>query len=126
MKMTLFIPFGAAVAIAFSALPVLADGDAGKGAQVYAQKCKACHSLKAGEHKMGPALAGVFGKKAGTTSYKRYRGLKGSTLIWNEKNLDGFLKSPIKFIGKKSRMKSRLKGVQNRADVIEYLKTLKQ
>ncbi len=125
MKMTRVIPFGAAVVIALSALPALAGGDAAKGKNIYAQKCKACHSLKAGDHKMGPSLAGVFGKKAGTTSYKRYRGLKGSTLIWNEKNLDGFLKNPIKFIGKKSRMKSRLKGAQNRADVIDYMKTLK-
>ena len=29
-------------------------------------KCKACHSLKAGKNKLGPSLAKLMGRKAGT------------------------------------------------------------
>jgi len=74
---------------------------------------------------MGPSLSGIFGNKAGATSFKKYRGLKGTDIVWNEANLDKFLADPRKFIGKKSGMKSRLKGAENRADVIAFLKTLK-
>jgi len=125
MKMTRFIPFGAAVTIAISALPAMADGNAAKGKNIYVKKCLACHTVKASRHKMGPSLAGIFGSKAGSTDFKRYKGLKGSDIVWNEENLDKFLANPRKFLGKKTGMKSRLKGAEKRADVIEYLKTLK-
>ena len=126
MTRTRIIPFGAAVVIALTALPALADGDAAKGKNIYAKKCLACHSLKAGDHKMGPSLAGIFGKKAGTSGFKKYKGLKGSDIVWNEENLEKFLANPRKFLGKKTGMNSRLKGADKRADVVEYLKTLKQ
>lgn len=119
-----FLSFCLGLAFVLAVSPALA-GDADRGKKLYGAKCKACHSINAGNHKMGPSLSGIFGKKAGATEYKRYRGLKGSTIVWNEANLDKFLADPRKFIGKKSGMKSRLMGADNRADVIDYLKTLK-
>ena len=46
-----------------------AEGDAANGEkQFYGGylQCSACHSLEAGETKVGPTLAGFFGRKAGT------------------------------------------------------------
>ncbi|MEE2745776.1 MAG: c-type cytochrome [Pseudomonadota bacterium] len=104
-----------------------ASGDAAKGKKVF-NKCKACHAVKAGKNKTGPSLAGIVGKKAGAVSgYKKYKGLKNADWVWNEENLDGWLKNPKKWLkaknGKKSSMVYKLKKAKDRANVIAYLKT---
>ena len=101
--------------------PALADGD---GAKVFKKKCKVCHTTEAGKHKMGPSLAGIVGMKAGSTSFAKYKGLKGSDVVWTEENLDKFLANPKKFVGAKT-MALKLKKEDDRAAVIAYLKTLK-
>src|SRR3954470_13849482 len=40
-------------------------GDPQNGARAF-RACVACHSLASGQHRTGPSLAGVFGRKAGT------------------------------------------------------------
>ncbi len=49
----------------------LAEGDAAKGKKVF-KKCKACHSLQAGKKKIGPDLAELFGRKAGSVDGLKY------------------------------------------------------
>ena len=104
-----------------------AGGDPVKGKKVF-NKCKACHAVKAGKNKTGPSLAGIVGKKAGTVAgYKKYKGLKGADFVWNEANLDGWLKNPKKWLkaknGKRSGMVYKLKKAKDRANVIAYMKT---
>jgi len=100
-----------------------AAGDAAKGEKVF-RKCKACHTVDPGDkHKAGPNLFGVVGRKAGSTDFKRYKGLKGADFVWTEKNLDKWLTNPKKFIGKKTAMVIKLKKEKDRKNVIAYLKT---
>jgi len=118
----------AAAAIALAAGPSFA-GDAKKGEKVF-KKCKACHTMKAGKHKVGPSLHGVFGRKAGTAEgYKKYRGLVDADWSWDEATLDEFLINPKKFTKKRSGIKAamvfKLKKEKDRANIIEYLKTVK-
>ena len=108
--------------------PSLAEGDPIRGKKVF-NKCKACHALKAGKHKIGPSLYQVIGRKAGTAAgFKRYRGLKGADWTWTEETLDLFLTNPKKFVKKKADKRSsmllKLKGRKDRDDVISYLKSL--
>ena len=129
MRKGMFVALGLAAAMALASGPASAAGDAGKGKKVF-NKCKACHSAKAGKHKVGPSLAGVVGRKAGTAAgYKRYKGLKGADWTWDEALLDEWLADPKKFAkartGKKTSMGFKLKKAGQRADVIAYLKTLK-
>ena len=62
----------------------LAAGSAGaadvkKGKKVF-NKCKACHSLKAGKKKVGPSLHGIIGRKAAASpKYKYSKAMKKST-----------------------------------------------
>jgi len=42
-----------------------AEGDAAAGEKIFAH-CAPCHSTKPGENKVGPSLAGVFGRTSGT------------------------------------------------------------
>ena len=81
----------------------LAEGDAARGEKIY-KKCKACHSLEAGKKKVGPSLAGLFGRTAGTVEgFKYSTAMKDSGIVWDEETLDGFLTKP-KDVVPKTRM----------------------
>jgi len=106
----------------------LAEGNPIRGKKVF-NKCKACHALREGKHKIGPSLYLVIGRKAGTAAgFKRYRGLKGADWTWTEETLDLFLTNPKKFVKKKADKRSsmvlKLKERKDRDDVISYLKSL--
>ncbi len=124
MRMNTLLTLGLGLAIATVGSSAFAGGDAANGKKIFNKRCKLCHSTESGKNKMGPYLAGIFGAKSGTTTFSKYKGLKGSNYVWNEKNLDQFLANPKKFVGKRS-MSFKLKKANERADVIEYLKTLK-
>ncbi len=100
--------------------------NAADGEKVF-KKCKACHALEAGKHKVGPSLAGVVGRKAGTADgYNRYKGLKDADWNWDEAALMDYLEDPSKFTkaknGQRSSMSLKLKKEDDRKAVIEYLK----
>ena len=94
-------------------------------------KCKACHSIKPGKHKIGPSLHGVFGRVAGSApGFRRYRGLKGANWKWNKTTLDEYLTDPKVYVRKnnnkrRSGMVLKLKKKRDRQNIIEYLKLLK-
>ena len=123
MKMGACLVIAAAVALGGG--PALAASDVAKGAKVF-KKCKVCHTAnKGGKHRVGPNLFGIVGRQAGSTDFKRYKGLKGSDIVWDEDNLDKWLTNPKKFLGKRSSMAFKLKKAGDRANVIAYLKSLK-
>ena len=126
MGKSVLVALGMTAAIILASGSAFASGDAKKGAKVF-KKCKACHSVKAGKHKVGPSLSGVIGRKAGTAAaYKKYKGLKAADWNWDEKMLDEWLTNPKKFAksrGRKTSMVFKLKKAKHRANVIAYLKT---
>ena len=104
----------------------LAEGDAAKGEKIY-KKCKACHSLEAGKKKVGPSLAGLFGRTAGTVEgFKYSTAMKDSGIVWDEAALDSFLTKPKDFVPKTRMAFPGLKKEQDRMDVIAYLKEATQ
>lgn len=99
---------------------------AANGEKVF-NKCKACHALEAGKHKVGPSLAGVVGRKAGTAEgFTKYKGLKGADWTWSEDALMAYLENPTDFTksktGQRSSMTFKLKKEDERKAVIEFLK----
>jgi cytochrome c len=124
----LSLPFLMAALGAFSASHVQAQAasivkpSAERGLAIYAAKCSACHSLD--ENNVGPAHAGVFGRRAGKAkAYEYSEALAKSKIVWNKTTLQAWLTDPEKLIAGQ-RMGYRLSKPQERADVVAYLATL--
>jgi cytochrome c len=107
------------------AVPLTAygQGDAATGEKTFVH-CAACHSSKPGENKIGPSLAGVFGRKSGTEpGYSYSSAMKGLAVTWDEKTLDEYLQGPGKFV-RGTKMVYSVPNEKDRQDVIAYLQTL--
>jgi cytochrome c len=92
------------------------------------KRCAACHSVAAGEQKIGPSLYGVFGREAGgLEDFTKYSpAMKELGAAWDAESLDAFLADPRGYV-KGTRMSfAGLKKEDQRAAVIEYLKSLSQ
>lgn len=111
----------AAMMTAVPVAAVAADAEAGK--TVY-NKCKACHQLE--KNAVGPHLKDVVGRKAGSLEdYKYSDALKKSGITWDEAALDKWLQGPSKDVPGTKMIFAGLKDETDRANLIEYLKTLK-
>jgi cytochrome c len=112
------------VAAAFTVSADDAAGDAAHGKEIYESRCFACHSVDA--NRVGPMHMGVFGRKAGSIAdYDYSKAVKKSKVVWNDKTLDRWLTDPEKLIpGQK--MGFQVSEAKDRADIIAYLKTLKE
>ena len=103
--------------------PALAQ-DALAGANVF-KKCATCHSTD-GSKRVGPTLAGVVGRKAGTAPGFRYsRAMKGAAVVWDDKSLDAYRAAPREFIPGNVMAFSGLAKAEDRANLVAYLNTLK-
>lgn len=73
-----------------------ASSGAGGGKAAFNNHCRTCHSPKAGDNRLGPALGGIVGAKAGTRpGYANYSGsMKSSGITWDEQTLDKFIANP--------------------------------
>ena len=100
------------------------SADAVKGKKLFT-KCKACHNADATKHKIGPHLVGIVGRKAGTADgYTKYsKAIKDSGIVWDEANIDKWLTGPKAMYPGTKMIYPGLKKAEDRADVIEYLKT---
>jgi cytochrome c len=60
------------------------DGD-----RLFRSTCGICHTIQSGQNHLGPSLAGIVGRKAGTVPGYNYSDAnKNSNLVWDEAQLD--------------------------------------
>ncbi|MFO1254939.1 MAG: cytochrome c family protein [Sphingomonadaceae bacterium] len=108
-----------------AAAPAATTADAGGKPAAFAQ-CQTCHAVEPGKNGVGPSLAGVFGRKAGTVAGYTYSDAnKNSGLTWDEKTLDTYLTNPMKMVPGTKMTFAGLTDAAQRKAVIDYLKTLK-
>ncbi len=102
-----------------------AEGNVAHGQSVFQAQCTACHSATAGQNGVGPSLAGVVGRKAGSLGgFTFTAALQASGLSWDEKSLDDFLTHPTQKVPGTA-MAVVVPAAGDRADLIAYLATLK-
>jgi cytochrome c len=115
------VAFLAAVAIENASTMAHADGDAARGELRFAD-CAACHSLAPGTNNIGPSLAGLFGRRAGTIADFRYSpAMRRSGITWTSQMLDEFIADPQKLVPANRMPYSGMPNAADRADLITYL-----
>ena len=103
-------------------MALFASTSAAEGAKVF-KKCLACHSIaEGGENKIGPALWGVLGRKAGSISdYKYSKAMAAHGKNWSFEEMNGFLIKPKDWIKGTKMSFVGLKKAEDRAAVILYM-----
>ena len=101
-------------------------GDAGAGKAVFQSSCSICHSVQAGQNKIGPSLFGIVGRKTGAEpDYSYSPANKAANLTWDAATLDKYLQGPRAMIPGTKMTYAGVKDDTKRADLIAYLATLK-
>ena len=103
-------------------MALFASTSATEGAKVF-KKCLACHSIaEGGKNKIGPALWGVLGRKAGSVSdYKYSKAMAAYGKPWSFEEMNGFLAKPKDWIKGTKMSFAGLKKAEDRAAVILYM-----
>jgi len=103
-------------------MELFASASATDGEKVF-KKCAACHSItKGGANKIGPALWGVLGRKAGSLSdYKYSKGMIAYGKQWSFEEMNGFLTKPKEWIKGTKMSYAGLKNAKDRAALILYM-----
>lgn len=126
--------FAFLLALTASASPFAADssaaqsppaaGELKRGRLLYIQ-CRACHELRAGQpHKVGPNLAGIFGRKvAGAEGFTYSAALKGANFTWDRATLDRWIEKPSAVVPANAMAFAGIANAADRAALIAYLES---
>ena len=100
-----------------------AQANSVRGKALYDRVCLGCHSVEF--NRTGPLHRGVVGRRVGgVPSYRYSPALKGSKRIWDAKLLGMWLANPEALFPGQD-MGYAVANAQDRADLIDYLTTLK-
>ena len=117
------LALAAVVAVAVSGA---AKADPAAGQLVFKQQCAVCHSVKPNQTLAAPTLYKVVGRKAGTQAgYPFSAAMKTSGITWTKAELDVYLTKPRNKVPKTLMAFAGLPDAKKRADLIDYLATLK-
>jgi len=107
--------------VALLPVAMAAPADSAKGQAIFEQRCAACHSVEPGENDVGPSLAGVVGRKAGSLAGFDYSpALKAAGKVWTGPQLDQFMAGPQKMVPG-TRMAMAVAEADQRQALIAYL-----
>lgn len=121
-------------AVAAAAMIVISAGSAGAQTAASAaakaktafQSCAACHSDKPGVARLGPSLAGIFGRPAGQVSGFRYSpAMAKAKLTWDRKTLDAYIAKPKEVVPGTTMAYAGVADPAKRQAIIDYLESLK-
>ncbi len=102
-------------------------GDAERGERLY-RSCIGCHQVGEGaEHKEGPSLNDLFGRRAGSMEGFEYsKGLKraySDGMDWTFDRLDVYIQNPKSLVSDTNMDFRGVKKVEDRHDILAYLRS---
>ena len=98
-------------------------GDPAGGRRVFLQ-CQSCHSVVAGDNRVGPSLHNIIGRAAGSVEGFTYtEANRTSGITWTQQQLFDYLESPRTKVPGTNMVFAGLRDPQQRADLIAYLST---
>lgn len=101
-----------------------ADCQPEKGKKQF-NRCIACHSVKQGEHKMGPSLHSIIGRQIATQQKFNYSpAMKSKDFVWNDEMLSKFLTNPVDVVPGTVMPFAGIKKQKQRDAIICYLNSL--
>lgn len=125
MKRLFMVPAAlgmAAFGIGFIQQPAIG---APSGDQLFRQRCAMCHSVdRARTTPLGPNLAGVVGRRSGSTTFAYSPQLKAAGLTWNQATLDRYLTAPTRLVPG-TKMVIAVPNAAERTALVSYLATVK-
>jgi cytochrome c len=112
----------AALGGGLAATPVLAEED---GQTAFNTSCRTCHTMKEGDNRQGPSLAGIVGRKAGSLPGFNYSpSMKQSGITWDEATLDQFIADPEQVVhGNTMKPYAGIKDAAQRKLIVDFLKS---
>ncbi|WP_127090542.1 c-type cytochrome [Aquabacter cavernae] len=97
--------------------------EAAAGERLFRARCASCHSLDAGQNRIGPTLNGLLGRKAGSVEGARYsQGMRDSGITWDAAQLQTYLANPRAMV-KGTTMAIAVPAEADRAALAAYLET---
>ena len=115
-----------AAGLVAGATTALADDDVKAGEIVFKRTCGVCHTVEVGKNKIGPSLAGVVGRKAGSLEgFKYSEAMKNANVTWSDETLDKYLTDPKAFVPGNRMTFAGVKKAEDRKAVIAYLASIK-
>ena len=98
-------------------------GNAANGRTVFAQ-CRTCHVTDPGVNRIGPSLAGIVGRAAGTVAGYSYSPANANSgITWTPEKLFQYLENPQRVVPGTKMVFPGIPDAQRRADLIAYLQT---
>jgi len=114
--------------IALLATPAVAraDVETSDPQVAFNNACRTCHSFRKGDHRLGPSLNGVVGRKAGSVpGYPFSSAMQSANIVWTEDNLDKFITDPDRVVhGNAMKPYGGIDDAQQRGEIIAYLKSI--
>lgn len=93
------------------------------GETLFRQRCGSCHTVQGTQNRMGPALQGVVGRRAGTVQGYNYSpALRAWGQNWSAANLERYLAGPRDTVPG-TKMSIVAPSPAQRAEIIRYLQT---
>ncbi|CDG51200.1 MULTISPECIES: c-type cytochrome [Halomonadaceae] len=113
--------FATGILAGFFALATAVKAQETGSERLFQQRCGSCHSLQIGQNGIGPHLAGVIGRAAGSIEGARYSdAMRDSGIVWDNRSLDTFLAAPHEVVPG-TRMTVTVPDDTQRAAIIDYL-----
>ena len=95
------------------------------GQTAFNNNCRTCHTMKEGDHRQGPSLAGIVGREAGSApGYDFSTSLRQSGIVWDDASLDQFIENPDQLVnGNTMKPYGGITDPALRKTIIAFLKT---